>query len=130
MLQFENEYVKIELVNNSKVVKIAWIGFVPADKYKEALEKSLEIAKTHKISDWLTDARGIKVIKVESQDWAMNDWMPRAVNAGCYKRQAMVLPNDAFGKASADRMISLIGKQEVVFSNFNSEESALAWLNS
>jgi hypothetical protein len=129
MVQFENEYVKIETLNNSKILKIVWIGFVPGDAYRAALEKSLEIAKKFKITNWLTDARTMKVVKLENQDWAMKDWMPRVVNAGCYKKQAVVLPQDLFGKASADRMISMVGNQEVAFSNFGTEESAIDWLS-
>ena len=129
MIQLENEFVTVELVPDSKVIKITWRGFIPVDVYKEALEKSLEIARENNISCWLTDARQIKVIKLESQRWALNDWGPRAISEGCYRKQALVMPEDLFGKASTDRIISQFdNNKEVVFSNFSSEEAALEWL--
>lgn len=90
-------------------------GFIPVDVYKEALEKSLEIARENNISNWLTNAKQINVIKLESQYWALNNWAPRAISEGCYRKQAEVMPEDLFGKASTDRIISQFGNKEVAF---------------
>lgn len=130
MTQYESKFAKIELLNNSSIIKISWFGLIPSEEYRSVLNQALDVAKKLKITNWLTDARFIKVIRVEDQNWAMSDWMIAAVTANVYKRQAVLLPDDVFGQASAKRMISKIQGQDVEFNNFNSEALAVEWLAS
>lgn len=130
MVHYESKSAKIELLANSSIVKLTWLGLVPSEEYRDVLTKATELATKLKITNWLTDARFVKVIRVEDQNWAMSEWMPNAVNAGVYKRQAVILPDDIFGQASAKRMISKINGQDVEFNNFNAEATALEWLTS
>lgn len=49
MIQFQNDPVVVELVNDGTAVAAHWKGFIPSAKHREALEKVLEIARKQKI---------------------------------------------------------------------------------
>jgi hypothetical protein len=128
MVQFQSEYAKIELVNNSSTILLTWKGFIPSATYRETLDKSLEIAKKFKIKKWISDIKQIKVIGVKDQEWAGTDWLSRAVGAGCYHKQAVIMADDIFGQASAKKILTTIQNQEVEIQNFNKLEEAITWL--
>ncbi len=128
MIQFQNESVVIELANNSTVLVLTWTGFIPSAKYREALDKSLEIAKRYKIQSWVSDIRKMKVIGAKDQEWAGTDWLSRAVSNGCYRKQAVIMSEDVFGQASAKNIITTVQNQKIEIQNFMRREDALTWL--
>ncbi|HTF80658.1 MAG TPA: hypothetical protein VL947_03000, partial [Cytophagales bacterium] len=106
MVHFESEFVKIELLSDPNAILSTWIGFVPSAKYREALEMALELAKKHKIDKWISDIKSMKVISVADQEWASTEWFSRALSAGCYRKQAVIMSDDVFGQASAKKIIT------------------------
>jgi len=128
MIQFQNEYVVAELVNNSTVILLTWKGFIPSAEYREALDRSLEIAKTQKISKWISDLRLMKVIRVNDQEWASTDWLSRAVLAGCYSKQAVIMADDVFAQASAQKILTTVQNKQIEIQNFTKIEEAKTWL--
>lgn len=128
MIQFQNEFVVAELVNDSTAVVLTWKGFIPSAKYREALDKALDIAKKHKIKNWVSDIRQMKVIGVKDQEWAGTDWLGRAVAAGCYSKQAVIMAEDVFGQASAKNIITTAQNQRIEIQNFVRLEDAKSWL--
>ncbi|WP_224996097.1 hypothetical protein [Cesiribacter sp. SM1] len=128
MIQFQNEFVVIELVNNATAISLCWKGFVPSAKYREALEKAIEIARKHRITNWISDIRLMKVLAVKDQEWAGTVWLPKVVSAGCYKKQAVIMPEDIFGKASASSLLTTVQNQQIEIQNFTSPEDAKQWL--
>lgn len=131
MVQFKNEFVIVELVNNSTAILLTWKGFIPSQKYREALDKSLEITQKYKIKNWISDIREMKVVSVKDQEWAGTEWLSKAVTAGCYKKQAVIMPEDVFGQASAKNMITTVTvkNQQIEIQNFTSLEEAKKWLS-
>ena len=130
MIQFQNEYIIAELVNDSTAILLSWKGFVPSLKYREALEQALTVAQKHRISNWISDIRQMKVVATKDQQWAGTEWLSKAVSSGCYKNQAVIMPEDLFGQASAVNMITTatVHNQQIQFQNFTSLESAKVWL--
>ena len=80
MLQFQNEFITIEVVHNFTTIVLTWKGFVPSASYREAMEKALVIAQKHKIGNWISDIKQVKVLGIKDQEWCSTDWMPRAVS--------------------------------------------------
>ncbi len=128
MNQFQNEFVTVELVNNSTAILSTWKGFIPSAKYREALDKSLELAKKHNIKNWISDIRLMKVLGVKDQEWAGTEWLSKAVSAGCYKKQAVIMSEDVFGQASAKNILTTVQNQQIEFQNFTRLEDAKSWL--
>ena len=128
MTQFQNEFVTAELVNDATAIVLTWKGFIPSASYRDALNKSLEIAKKHKIKNWVSDIRMMKVLGVKDQEWAGTDWVTRAVSAGCYKKQGVIMSEDVFGQASAKNILISVQNQQIEIQNFTKLEDAKKWL--
>jgi hypothetical protein len=128
MKQFENEFVKVELINDSTALLITWSGFIPSEKYRDALTRSLEIAKKYKIKNWVSDIKAMKVIAMADQEWASTEWLVKAVTGGCYHKQAVIMADDIFGQASAKKILATVANQEIEIQNFNNIQDAKAWL--
>lgn len=128
MIQFQNEFVTAELVNNSTAILLTLKGFIPSVQYREALEKALDIAKKHKINNWISDITRMKVLGVKDQEWAGTVWLTKAVTAGCYKKQAVIMSDDIFGQASAKNILTTVQNQEIQIQNFTKIEEAKKWL--
>jgi hypothetical protein len=128
MLQFQNEFITIELANNSTVIVLTWKGYIPSPSYREAMEKALEIARERRIENWISDIRLAKVLGIKDQEWCSKDWIPRAASAGCYRKQAVIMSEDVFGQATADKIISRVENQQIEFRNFTKLEDAKEWL--
>ena len=128
MIQFQNEFVVVELVNNATAIALTWKGFVPSAKYREALEKSLEIAKKHKIRNWISDLRQMKVLSGKDQEWAGTVWLSNAVASGFYRKQAVIMSEDVFGQASAKNILTTVQNQQIEIQSFVRMEDAKKWL--
>lgn len=128
MIQFQNEFVIAELVNNSTAIVLTWKGFIPSSKYREGLDKSLDLAKKHKIKNWISDIRLMKVIGVKDQEWAGTEWLSKTVSAGCYKKQAVIMSEDVFGQASANNILTTVQNQQIEIRNFTNMDDAKKWL--
>jgi hypothetical protein len=130
MIQFQNDSVIVELANNATAIVLTWKGFIPSAKYREALDRSLEIAKKFKIKNWISDIRLMKVVAVKDQEWAGTEWLGKAVASGCYQKQAVIMPEDVFGQVSAKNMITIatVQNQQIEIQNFLRMDDAKAWL--
>lgn len=128
MIQFENDFVTVELANNSTTIIVTWKGFIPSSYYRDALTKSLEIAKTHKIKKWISDIKLMKVIGTPDQEWAGTTWLLDAVSSGCYEKQAVIMSEDIFGKASANKILTTVQDKAIEIRNFVNLEDAKKWL--
>lgn len=128
MIQFQNDHVVAELVNNGTAILTTWKGFVPSHAYRDALTRALEIAKKHKIKFWISDIRSMKVLGVKDQQWAATEWLSNAVSADCYRKQAVIMSEDIFGQASAKNILTTAQNQEIEIQNFTRIEDAKKWL--
>lgn len=128
MIQFQNDSVVVELVNDGTAVAMTWKGFIPSAKYREALEKTLEIARKHRIKYWISDIRQMKVISAKDQEWAATVWLSNAVAAGCYEKQAVIMSEDVFGQASAKNILTTVQNKQIEIQNFVSKDQAKKWL--
>lgn len=129
MVQFQYDYAVAELVNNNTAILLTWKGFISSPNYRDTLEKSLEIAKKHKIQNWISDIRLMKVLGAKDQEWAGTQWLPRAVAANCYRKQAVIMAEDLFGELSAKKILSVVQDQEIEIQNFIKVEDAKKWLS-
>jgi hypothetical protein len=128
MIEFKNEFVTVELVNNSTAILVTWKGFIPSAKYREALDKALLTAKNHKLHNWISDISSMKVLSPKDQEWAGTEWVARAVSSGCYKKQAVIMSADIFGQASANNLLTTVQNQQIQIHNFTTLEDAKKWL--
>ena len=128
MVQFQNGSVVVELVNNATAIFLTWQGFPPSLQYREGLEKSLEIAQKHKIQNWMSDLRLLEGIGTKDQEWVGLEWLPKAVLAGCYKYQAVIMDEDPAEELSELNIITTVQNKPIEIQHFTSLKEAKQWL--
>ena len=128
MIQFQNESVVVRLELNTTAIFLTWKGFVPRREYREGLEASLEIAKKHKIKNWISDISLLEGISVKDQEWVGREWLPKAVSAGCYQNQAVIVAKDIFEQVSALNILTSFQNQPIVLQHFTNLRDARKWL--
>ena len=128
MADFQNGSVVVELANNANAIFLRWKGSVPSLEYREGLERSLEIARKHNIKNWISDIRLLNGISLKDQRWVSVEWLPKAVSAGCYKNQAVIVAEYPFEKPSELNTITTIQNETVEIQHFTNPEDAKQWL--
>ena len=129
----DEPFVKIDWEPESGCIVADWKGIARGATYRAALDRSLELVKTHGARRWLgnmLEAQG--VMSQEDSDWLVNDWFPRLLALGA-KRFAVVLPPHALAAMQLNRMKKVIDEEKPdpnVFQNryFDNVEEARAWL--
>lgn len=97
MLYFTNEHVKVEYDEIIGCIRTTWKGFVKGEKYREAWDQGLELAKIKDCNKWLYNQREQLVSDPEDTKWLMEDFFPRAYPT--FKGQvkiAIVISTDMF----------------------------------
>lgn len=128
LIQFQNDYVEVTLDKDATAMVLIWKDYVPSGIYRAALEQALEIAREHQISNWISDIRQLKILEAADQAWVSTDWLNKAITAGCYKKQAVIMAEDIFGQAAARNILAAINEEQIEIQYFNSLEAAKAWL--
>ncbi len=131
MIQYENQYVKIELDETLATLVHTWRGFAKGDDYREAWEESLRLAKQHNIRHWLINQRDLKGISTEDLRWTNEEWVPRSQQEmGSERFTAVVLSENIFDEIALNKSASSLQKSGIVAGYFAKEEFAKRWLAS
>lgn len=128
MIRYQNESVVVKLTNKATAILLIWKGFPSCLSYRQGLEKSLEIAKEHKIINWISDISQMQAPQIKDQEWAGREWLRKAVSAGCYKNQAVIMAKDFFGDVADLNFTTTIQNLTLEFRHFTSLEDAKEWL--
>lgn len=103
--------------------------FIEGQTLREALDAGIDLLREHGAVKWLSDDRKNTGVTPEDTDWSMNDWGPRAAQAG-WKYWALIVPEELAGRGAMSGIVERfynLGVQVMVFTN---EKEAQAWLNS
>jgi hypothetical protein len=107
-------------------IKGQWRGFHSGQKYRQGLEKAIEIIKEQQISNYLVDLTGSKLISLDDQNWTAQDWTPRAYAAGL-RKTAIIVPKDVLVQMSVQRVDRMLDAP-VQTAYFDNEADAVKWL--
>lgn len=89
-----------------------------------ALVKALRQTSSNTI---LADARRMFPITPEDQDWILNDWYPRAVNAG-FQYQGLVLAPESYNDLAVKQISNQYENHVVTTHYFTTVNEALSWI--
>lgn len=129
MIFFESPEINIEWDEMDKLVIMEWKGFVIGEKFRNAVDKGLELLIEKRGSKWLADLTTMGVISQQDQKWADEDWFPRAAKSGI-RYMAMITPEKMISKMSVRNVINKVGDLEIETEYFGSREEAKTWLRS
>jgi len=103
-----------------------------ADLFKESMMAILAAIETNKASKWLADTTHLKVLSVDSQNWAALEFMPKIINTGTITHAALMNAKDIFGLLALKNVIRKSQKQVsekgIRVEVFSTYAEALDWL--
>jgi hypothetical protein len=112
-----------------KIVHHELRAYVHGPRFRNILDKGLEIFKKYRASKWLSDDRGNNALTAEDAHWAQTDWSPRVIAAG-WKFWAVVMPEKVMGQANMKRWIKDFSDRGVTVRAFSGPHEAYLWLAS
>ncbi|MCL4249166.1 MAG: STAS/SEC14 domain-containing protein [Anaerolineae bacterium] len=125
----ENEYTTLWYHPDSRIVHHKWHKFIHGERFREVLEKGLEIFQERGANKWLSDDRNNSTLPAADSEWGIKDWNPRVMAAG-WKYWAIVMPDKVVGKMNMQRFIDLYAEQGLNIDIFDDADEALKWLES
>ena len=114
---------------DTNCVIVAFSCYAESNNFREPWNKGLELFQLKKATKWISDVRTMRVVKLEDQDWASQDWAKRFVAAGA-KYLAVVVPTDILGQMAVQRAASQADQTGLETNYFDSLEAAKTWLSS
>jgi hypothetical protein len=85
----------------AEVIVVEWLGDVGGDTYREWMERILDAMNDRDANKLLTDSRQQGLMAEADQVWTVEDWEPRAIDAGL-EYVAVVYPDDRSAKTTVD----------------------------
>jgi len=126
MIYYDTEYLKIEYLEDLHAGIGNWFGFVEDENYKAGLNKMIDFYKEKKVNKWIANLTKMEAISPELQDWANNDWFPRAIEAGV-KYMAIVVSEDVFNQLAVENIMTQV--TDVITTHyFSSVDEAKEWM--
>jgi hypothetical protein len=106
-------------------IVVIWKRYVTSLQLRFVHEKVLEMIAEHGAHKILGDDTGLSVIHPRDQEWILNDWMPRAFDAGLIAA-ASKRPSGYFGRLSTTSIQSQAVR--LMHQAFDDLADARAWL--
>ncbi len=122
-----SEAVSLHYYPVQKIVHHELRQFVHGEKFREVLEKGLEIFIRHGARKWLSDDRGNGPLTRADSEWAVNIWAPQVIAAG-WKYWAVVMPEKIMGQMNMKRWIQMYADKGVTAMAFTEPNEAMTWL--
>lgn len=125
----DKEYVTLWYHPESKIVHHQFHKFIYGDKFREVLEKGLEIFKQYGATKWLSDDRLNSALPAADSKWGLEDWNPRVFAAG-WKYWAVVVPDKVAGQLNINWLMRENIAHGLQVKAFDDADEALKWLES
>jgi hypothetical protein len=97
--------------------------------FRQVLEVGLEQMIEHGATKWLSDERNNSALTPEDSQWIIDEWVPRALEAG-WRHWAIVLPDYVVGKMDMALYIATRRQMGTNVYVFTDPAEALEWLAS
>ena len=133
MQHFSNKITDIHYDEELDIVRINYKGFAMSNLYRQAVEKTLEVALENRCTKWLITQHDFRGVSPNDTQWLAETWSPQIVRKfkelGIDERRktAIVKSKDVFADYIARRVADDLQAEEdnKIFDN---EQDALTWL--
>jgi hypothetical protein len=103
MIYYDNEFITVTWDAEIQSVIGIWKKFAPSQVYREAMDKMVDLAEQKRAKGLLGDTRNFKAVATNDQQWTIEEWTPRMLQAGVI-RSAAVVPASTLGQISITNM--------------------------
>ena len=125
----ETDYATLWYYPDTKIVHHQFHKFIHGEKFREVLEKGLEVFRERGASKWLSDDRKNSALPQADAEWGLGDWNPRVFKEG-WKYWAVVMPDKVAGQMNLNRLMKENIDLGLTVKAFEDPEEAMAWLES
>jgi len=122
------KFLEIFIDEENQCIYANWKGIPSVEEVKTGVEMVLEAMVNYQLFTVLNDNRELQGTWTGAMEWIVNDWMPRAIEAG-YKGIAYIYSKDVFARFSVDSLLKqTVEKGPVKQKPFKDIEEAKNWL--
>lgn len=126
-LYVDEPYLSIRWDGVHRHVYSEWKAFANSAELRSSLLKGIRAISDHKAVAYVSDARKLKVIVPEDQEWIKTTWMPRALQAGL-QRLAFVTAPAGLGRMTVQDLSGLVDVSGLQSRTFESISAARQWV--
>lgn len=126
MKVFENQNLVLERDDQLKCLIQNWKGFASSDRFREGIQKSIDLFKDKKLNKILSNTKDFGMVKKEDTEWVGSYSMPLLIKDGL-KYLAFVVPTNVFSQLSIENFKKgAEGPVEIRY--FDNTEKAKEWM--
>ncbi|TAF67439.1 MAG: STAS/SEC14 domain-containing protein [Cytophagales bacterium] len=127
-METENNYLKVQ--TNDSIAIMEWLGLLDTIDYRKGHQDFLQLIEKNENALWLLNYKESENIINEDQDWTVEEWLPKAIQAvsSGVKKIAVIVAKNIFNRISVRIISTYIQKYQVDIAFFNDELEAKAWL--
>jgi hypothetical protein len=122
-----NQYATLVYHSDTKIVHHTFHKAIGAEKFREVLNLGVVAMAKYGSTKWLSDDRNNSVLSPEDTEWSMNNWFPRAIQAG-WKYWALVVPQDILAQMNLKEFVDSYFDQGLRIMVFSNSDEAMKWL--
>ena len=108
MIQFDSPHVSVFWSPSHEAVLLRWKGYCQGLPYRHALDEGLGLAERRVAKRWISDLSLFGLVSAEDQQWADDDWLPRALQSRL-THMGLVCPHTSLGRMSVERVVERAG---------------------
>lgn len=101
MKVFETQNIVLERDDQLKCLVQNWKGFASSERFREGIQKTIELFKDRKFDKILSNTRDFGMVKKEDTEWVNTYSMPILIKNGL-RYMAFVVPSNAFSQMSVE----------------------------
>ena len=121
------QLVKVGFDEATRAVIVEWFMTPDSHEFKTVLNHGLELARQHGATKWIGDTRELGMIDPNDQDWANQDWFPRAIHSGI-KDMGVVISDDVLSKMTVEDIMNEVKDLGFTSRYFSTLEEAKDWI--
>ncbi len=125
----DNDFCTMWYYPDKKIVHHKIHKYIFGETFHKMLLAGTEMFQKNHATKWLSDDRGVPVLRKEDMDWGAVNWFPQTVKAG-WKYWAIMVPEQPVGKMNLEDLAAKYGKAGVTARFFTDLDEAFKWLES
>jgi len=127
-LLFSSKECDIFFNESLKAIQTKWKGiYIKDEGFRNILNEIIKALEKEKVSVIVADAREMKIIVEADRQWIVDEWYPRALEAG-FRCQALIVSRDSFNEQALKLIVMKYNDELVKTRYFIAPEDAEEWV--
>lgn len=123
----DNEYVTLMYEDDHALLYDRYTVNIDLATIQSSLDAGLEKINETGANKWLTNTHAIGGFSEDVAQWVLEDWGPRAIEAG-WKYWALVVPEEMEGRLAMVQFVSAFNEMGVLVRVYTAEDEAREWV--